>query len=77
MALIQRPLNDTGTILLIGGGFTAIFGLIIGLLALFVIPSACSFVGSLQLAILGLLFLGGLFVFLFGLVLSRIKAKPK
>ena len=77
MAIVQRPINDTGTILRIGGGFAAIFGLAMGLLVLFLIPSACTFVGSLQLAILGLLFLGGLFVFLFGLVLSRRKAKPK
>ncbi len=77
MAIIQRPINDTGTILRIGGGFTAIFGLAMSLLVLFVIPSACTFVGSLQLAILGLLFLGGLCIFLFGLVLSRRKAKPK
>ncbi len=71
MAIIQRPINDTGTILRIGGGFTAIFGLVVGLLVLFVIPSVCTFVGGLQLAILGLLFLGGLFVFLIGLVLSH------
>ena len=77
MALIQRPLNDTGTILRIGGGFTAIFSLAMSLLILFVIPIAFTFIGSLQLVILGLLFLGGLLVFLFGLVLSRRKAKPK
>ena len=77
MAVIQRPINDTGTILRIGGGFTSIFGLVMGLLILFLVPIACTFIGSLQLVILGLLFLGGLFVFLFGLVLSRRKAKPK
>lgn len=77
MAIIQRPINDTGTILRFGGGFTAIFGLVMGLLVLFLVPSACTFIGSLQLAILGLLFLGGLFVFLFGLVLSHRKVRPK
>ncbi len=66
-----------GSVLRIAGAFTAVFSLAVGLLVLFVIPSACTFVSSLQLAILGVLFLGGLFVFLFGLVLSRRKAKPK
>ncbi len=77
MTVIPRPINGTGKTLRIGGAFTAIFSLAMGLLVLFVIPSACTFVGSLQLAILGLLFLGGLFVFLFGLVLSRREVRPK
>ncbi len=75
MAIIQSPINDTGTILRVGGGFTAVFSLAIGLLVLFVIPSTCSFVGSIQLLILGLLFIGGVLTFLVGLLLSQRKAK--
>ncbi len=54
--------NLTGKELLrLAGGFVAVFSLVMGLLVLFVIPGACSFLGGLQLVILALLFiLGGL-----------------
>ena len=69
--------SSNSSILRLGGAITAIFSLVMGLLVLFVIPSACTFVGSLQLVILALLFIGGLLVFLFGLFLSHRKVKPK
>ena len=68
--------NSSGSNLLrITGGFVAIFSLAMGLLILFAIPGACSFVGSLQLIILGFLFIGGVFTFLLGEILSRKKGK--
>ncbi len=73
MAVIQRPINGTGTLLRVAGGFTAVFSLAMGLLILFVIPIACSFVGSLQLVILAFLFMGGLLAFLLGTILRRYK----
>lgn len=63
------------SLLRVGGAFTAVFSLAMGLLVLYVIPVACSFVGSLQLAILALLFVGGVLAFLIGVVLSRRKRK--
>ncbi len=65
--------SSGSNLLRIGGAFTAVFSLVVGLLVLFVIPGACSFVGGLQLIILGFLFIGGVFAFLIGLVLSRKK----
>lgn len=68
--------NSSGSNLLrIVGGFVAIFSLVMSLLVLFVIPGACSFVGSLQLIILSFLFIGGVFSFLLGEILSRKKEK--
>jgi hypothetical protein len=71
MAVIQRPIIDMGRVLRVGGAFTAIFSLIIGLLVLFVIPTACSFVGSFQLIILGFLFIVGWLAFFLGKTLLR------
>ncbi len=61
---LQNP--TSGNLLRIGGAFTAVFSLAMGLLVLFVIPGACSFVGSLQILILGSLFVIGGLAFLFG-----------
>ncbi len=59
--------NLTGKELLrLAGGFVAVFSLVVGLLVLFVIPGACSFLGGLQLVILGLLFVTGVLGFLVG-----------
>jgi len=59
--------NLTGKELLrLTGGFVAVFSLVVGLLVLFVIPGACSFLGGLQLVILGLLFVTGSLGFLVG-----------
>jgi len=57
------------------GGFLAVFSVVVGVLILFVIPSACSFVGSIQLVMLGFLFVGGVTSFIFGQAMSRRKAK--
>lgn len=59
--------NLTGKELLrLTGGFVAVFSLVVGLLVLFVIPGACSFLGGLQLVILALLFITGSLGFLVG-----------
>ena len=76
MAIIQKPVNDAGTLLKLSGGFTAVLGLVVGLLSLFVIPSGCIFVWVIEFAILSLLFIGGLVAFLLGLILSHRKARP-
>ena len=68
MAVIRRPINGTRDVLRIGGGFTAIFSLAMGLLVLFVIPSACSFLGGIELVILGFLFIIGVLAFIVGKV---------
>ena len=70
MTVIPRPINGTGGVLRIGGAFTAVFSLAIGFLVLFVLPSACTFVGSLQLLMLGLLFVSGVIMFLLGQALA-------
>ena len=66
--------NLAGSSLLhIGGAFTAVFSLVVGLLVLFVIPSACTFVSGLQLIILGFLFVVGVVAFFLGNALLRKK----
>ncbi len=68
--------NSVGSSLLrIGGAFTAVFSLVVGLLVLFVIPGACSFVSGLQLIILGFLFVVGTFAFFLGNALLRKKTE--
>lgn len=62
--LIRRPM-DFGTVQT-GGAFTAIFALAIGLLVLFVIPGACSFVGGIEIILLALLFIAGVIAFILG-----------
>ena len=72
--VVQRPIGNS--LLRTGGAFTAITSLAMGLLFLFVIPIACSFVGSLLLIILGFLFIAGLLSFFLGNALmwrSRVK----
>jgi membrane protein implicated in regulation of membrane protease activity len=65
------------SLLRVGGAFVAIFSVVVAALILFVIPVACTFVGSIQLLLLGLLFIAGVVSFLFGQVLSRRRAKQK
>ena len=69
MAVIPSTSTNSG-LLLIGGAVTMVFSMVSGLLTLF-LPATCTFVGGLQLLILGFLFIIGLFAFLFGLVLAR------
>ncbi len=74
--------NPVGTSLLrIGGAFTAGFSLIMGLLVLFnVIPNPCSFLSSLELLILGFLFIIGVIAFSLGNTLVRkrmVETNPK
>ncbi len=57
----------------IGGIFTMVFSVAMGLLILFVIPGACTFVGSIQLLILGFLFVAGGIALLLGSTLLRNK----
>ncbi len=69
-----------GSVLRIAGAFTAIFSLAVGLLVLFVIPSACSFVSGLLLIFLGFLFIIGGLAFLLGSVMlrrKRVESNPK
>ncbi len=75
--MIRQDTITNISLLRLGGAFTAVFSLVMGIFILFVIPIACSFVGSLQLLILGFLFVGGVLAFLFGVVLSREKRKAK
>ena len=70
MAVMQQE-RPNGSVLRVGGGFTAIFSLAMGLLILFAIPSACSFVGSIQLLMLGFLFIIGILAFILGQVLTH------
>lgn len=60
----RRTIGDSP--LQIGGAFIAVFSLVGGLLVLFVIPSACTFVGSLELLALGFLFVIGVLAFIVG-----------
>ena len=69
MAVINQNLPDT-SMLRIGGGVVAAFSVVMGMLILFVIPSACSFVVSLQLLILSFLFVLGSIAFLAGTAFS-------
>lgn len=52
-----------------GGAAVMIFSAVMGLLVWFVVPSSCSVVGSLQILVLGFLFILGGFAFLLGKVL--------
>ena len=63
--------NEMWRVLSLAGGFTAVFSLVIGILLVFVVPGACSFVGAIQLLIIGFLFIAGIATFLIGKVLSR------
>ena len=69
----QEPLIEqrttSGDLLCIGGGIAAAFGLAIGLLLLFVMPGACTFLSGLQLTFMGFLFIAGIISFLLGRVL--------
>ena len=73
MAVIQGHMN--GSVLRIGGAFTAGFSLVVGLLVLFAIPGACIFVTGLELLILGFFFIGGVIAFLLGEISSRKKVR--
>ncbi len=67
----QNPVGSS--LLRIGGAFTAVFSLAMGLLVLFVIPGACTFLSGLELIFLGFLFIIGVLAFFFGNALSRKK----
>ena len=65
----------TSDILRIGGIFTVSFSVIAGLLVAFVLPTACSAVGGLELVFLCfLLFAGGL-ALAAGLILQRLNRR--
>jgi hypothetical protein len=70
MAVVTRHPTGTNDVLRIAGAFVAIFSLVMGMLILFVIPGACSFVGSLELLMLGFLFILGVIAFLWGTAVS-------
>ena len=61
-----RQKSVGSSLLRIGGAFTVVFSLVVGLLVLFVIPGACSFVSGLELIILGFLFIVGVATFFLG-----------
>ncbi len=75
----QNPVGSS--LLRLSGAFIAVFSLVIGLLVLFVIPGACTFVSGIQLILLGFLFIIGVLAFLLGQVLvwkrRRVEANPK
>ena len=77
MAVITRNPLDTRTTLRTAGAFIAIFSLVMGMLVLFVIPGACSFIGSLELLILSFLFVLGSIVFLAGTAFSWKRQRGK
>ncbi|MBM2824544.1 MAG: hypothetical protein HW402_208 [Dehalococcoidales bacterium] len=56
--------------LTIGGALMAAFGLVVGLLVLFVIPGRYRLFSGIQLIILGTVFVIGLLILLLGLVWS-------
>ncbi len=60
----QNPIGSN--LLSIGGVVAMVFSAAMGLLVLFVIPIACSFVSSLGVLILGFMFIGGGVAFLLG-----------
>jgi hypothetical protein len=68
-----RQKSVGSSLLRIGGAFTVVFSLVVGLLVLFVIPGACSFVSGLELIILGFLFIVGVVTFFLGNALLRRK----
>jgi len=68
-----RQKSVGSSLLCIGGAFTVVFSLVVGLLVLFVIPGACSFVSGLELIILGFLFIVGVATFFLGNALLRRK----
>ena len=75
-----RQSSVGGSLLRIGGAFTAVFSLAVGLLVLFVIPGACSFVSGLELIFLVFLFIIGVLAFFLGNALSRkkiVETNPK
>lgn len=69
MAILNQSLEGNN-LLRIGGAVVAAFSLVVGLLVLYVIPVACSFVGSLQVLILGFLFIAGALAFTLGQILK-------
>ncbi len=74
----QNP--TTSNVLRTGGAFTAVFSLAMGLLVLFVIPGACTFVNGLGLLILSFLFVAGVIAFFLGKGLLRkkmVETNPK
>ncbi len=70
MAVVIQRQTSKGDILRISGVFITIFSLAMGLLVLFVIPGACSFLGGIELLMLGFLFVFGIITFLVGKALS-------
>ena len=63
----QSPVSND--LLSLGGAVTMVFSAAMGALILFVIPGACSFVGGLQVLILGFVFVMGGLAFLLGKIL--------
>ncbi len=66
----SQPLS-TGRVMTILGAVTAGFSVVASLLVLFVIPGACSFLGGLEVVLLGLLLIAGLIVLLIGRILEH------
>ena len=73
MAVIAQRPRDTspGSLLRVSGAFIAAFSLATGLLVIFAMFNACSFVGSIGVLMLGLLFVLGVIAFIVGTVISR------
>ncbi len=75
MATFEQPMDSgspsTSRILTILGTVLVIFSVVISVLVLYVIPSACNFVGSLQLLLLGFMFVGGVITLIIGRVLAH------
>ncbi len=74
--MIKRN-HTNGELLYLGGVFTAAFSAVVGAIILFATPIACTFVGSLQLLILGFLFLIGVSALLIGVAMSRKSKKTR
>jgi hypothetical protein len=64
-------LGETGYVEIVdqSGAAVMIFSAVMGLLVWFVVPSSCSVIGSLQILVLGFLFILGGLAFLLGKVL--------
>ncbi len=75
MAIVSQNLTRTTSLLRTVGAFIVAFSVVMSMLVLWVIPSACTFVGSIQLLIFSFLFVIGGIAFLVGTAFSRKRRK--
>jgi len=69
--MATQNLTSNISLLRLVGGFVAAFSAAAGAIVLFAVPSACSFVGSLQLFWLAVLFVAGVITFAIGQIMQH------